>query len=177
MNADAERMAAHADRLRRQALRLCRSPHDADDLVQETFARVLARPRRLQHGDVLPYLLRSLRNTYLTGLRAERRLPHTVELPGDEHPALAVPDAAPDLVADRRAVFAAIAALPLEARRALVAVDVVGLSYREAARVLQTRETTITNRLHRARRRVRAALTQPPASASRARTTFVVRAA
>jgi RNA polymerase sigma-70 factor (ECF subfamily) len=99
VSSDPERMATHADRLHRQALRLCGSPHDADDLVQETFARVLARPRLLRRGDVLPYLLRTLLNTYLTGLRAERRLPRTVELPGDEHPALAIPDAAPDVIA------------------------------------------------------------------------------
>ena len=48
----------------------------------------------------------------------------------------------------------AIEALPQDFREALVAVDVVGLSYREAARVLGTREATITTRLFRARQRV-----------------------
>ena len=51
-------------------------------------------------------------------------------------------------------VFPAIARLPESFRSALVAVDVAGLSYREAARVLGAPEATITTRLYRARRRV-----------------------
>ena len=51
-------------------------------------------------------------------------------------------------------VHAAIAALPQEFRDALVAVDVAGLSYREAARALGVREGTLTSRMFRARDRV-----------------------
>ena len=51
-------------------------------------------------------------------------------------------------------VYATIAALPEDFRLALVAVDVLGLSYREAARALRVREATITTRLFRARRQV-----------------------
>ena len=51
-------------------------------------------------------------------------------------------------------MFALIAALPDDFRDALVAVDVVGLSYAEAARALGTKEATITSRLYRARARV-----------------------
>jgi RNA polymerase sigma-70 factor (ECF subfamily) len=51
-------------------------------------------------------------------------------------------------------VYAAIAALPDEFRDALVAVDVAGLSYGEAARALGVREGTVTSRLYRARARV-----------------------
>jgi RNA polymerase sigma-70 factor (ECF subfamily) len=69
------------------------------------------------------------------------------------------------LVEDRRAVrpeasveaaevYAAISVLPDHFRHALVAIDVVGLSYREAARALGVRTSTITTRLHRARQRV-----------------------
>jgi RNA polymerase sigma-70 factor (ECF subfamily) len=55
-------------------------------------------------------------------------------------------------------VYAAISALSDDFRHALVAIDVVGLSYREAARSLGVREATITTRLHRARQRVAQAL-------------------
>jgi DNA-directed RNA polymerase specialized sigma24 family protein len=69
------------------------------------------------------------------------------------------------LVEDRRAVrpearaevaevYDAISVLPDNFRDALVAIDLVGLSYREAARALGVGETTITSRLHRARQRV-----------------------
>ena len=70
---------------------------------------------------------------------------------------------------DRRAVraeasveaaelYAAIFVLPDDFREALVAIDLVGLSYREAARALGVREATITTRLYRARQRVAHAL-------------------
>ena len=56
--------------------------------------------------------------------------------------------------AEAAEVYAAISALPDDFRDALVAVDVAGLSYREAARALGIHEATITTRLHRARQRV-----------------------
>ena len=61
------------------------------------------------------------------------------------------PVAAPQVT---REVFAYIAALPESFRDALVAVDVVGLSYGEAAKLLGTKEATITSRLYRARAQV-----------------------
>ena len=63
----------------------------------------------------------------------------------------------------------AIAELPDDFRDALVAVDVAGLSYREAARALRTREATITSRLHRARQRVATALREEPERPGEAR--------
>jgi Sigma-70, region 4 len=58
-------------------------------------------------------------------------------------------------------LYATIAALPEDFRLTLVAVDVLGLSYREAARALKVREATITTRLFRARRQVSAQLGVP----------------
>jgi RNA polymerase sigma-70 factor, ECF subfamily len=55
-------------------------------------------------------------------------------------------------------VYAAVAALPDEFRDVLVAVDVAGLSYKEAAKALGIREGTVMSRLHRARGRVVRAL-------------------
>jgi RNA polymerase sigma-70 factor (ECF subfamily) len=51
-------------------------------------------------------------------------------------------------------LYATIAKLPEDFRLALVAVDVLGLSYREAARALRVREATLTTRLFRARKQV-----------------------
>jgi RNA polymerase sigma-70 factor (ECF subfamily) len=142
----------------RAAWALCGSPHDAEDLVQETYARVLSRPRLLRRGEELPYLLRVLRNTYLTSLRTASRRPRTVELPADESEALRARGAEPGPAAEARELLAVIAALPDDFRQALVAVDIIGVSYREAARALGTSEATITSRLFRARRRVSDAL-------------------
>jgi RNA polymerase sigma-70 factor (ECF subfamily) len=55
-------------------------------------------------------------------------------------------------------VYRAIAALPPDLRDAVAAIDVVGLSYREAAVALHVREATITTRLHRGRQRIARAL-------------------
>jgi RNA polymerase sigma-70 factor (ECF subfamily) len=153
-----ERLPDHLDRITRAAWALCGSPHDAEDLVQETYARVLARPRLLHGGEELPYLLQVLRNTYLTSLRTAGRRPRTAPLPADESEALRSPDAGPESALEHRELFAAIAALPDDFRQALVAVDIVGVSYREAAQALGTSEATITSRLFRARRRVADAL-------------------
>jgi RNA polymerase sigma-70 factor (ECF subfamily) len=60
----------------------------------------------------------------------------------------------PDEALEHAELVETIEALPQEFREALVAVDVVGLSYREAARLLGTREGTITTRVFRARQRV-----------------------
>ena len=70
---DPARLGDHLDRLYRAAWALSGSREDAEDLVQETYARVLARPRLLRHEDDLGYLLRTLRNTFLNQKRTESR--------------------------------------------------------------------------------------------------------
>jgi RNA polymerase sigma-70 factor (ECF subfamily) len=60
----------------------------------------------------------------------------------------------PEAAIEMSELYAVIAALPDDFRDALVAIDLVGLSYREAARALRVKEATITTRLHRARQRV-----------------------
>jgi RNA polymerase sigma-70 factor (ECF subfamily) len=156
---DPQRLGDHVDRLFRAAWALSGDPHDAEDLVQETYARVLARPRFLRHDDDLGYLLRVLRNTHISRVRRSGRRP--VEAPLDDD--VSVPDAfdlrRPELAFDVAELFTAIAALPADAREAIVAVDVAGLSYREAAAALRVKEATLTTRLHRARLRVARALT------------------
>jgi RNA polymerase sigma-70 factor, ECF subfamily len=157
-----ERLPDQVDRLHRAARALCGSRHDAEDLVQETFARVLARPRRLNRGDELPYLLGALRNTYLTSLRTQQRRPSTVELPADESDTMRSAIADPHLALEQQELFATIAALPDDFRQTLIAVDLVGLSHREAGRLLGVREATIATRLYRARQRVARACRPPP---------------
>ena len=146
------------DRLHRAAWALSGSAHDADDLVQETLAQVLARPRRLRRRDPAAYLMRALRNTYVTDVRKASTRPRTIGLPVDESALMASSRGQPELVVEQREAVAAIAALPAEFRLALVAVDVVGLSQREAARALDVREPTIGSRVYRARERVALAL-------------------
>jgi RNA polymerase sigma-70 factor, ECF subfamily len=151
---DPAALGDHVDRLYRAAWAMCGSREDAEDLVQDTFARVLAKPRLLRNDDDLGYLLRVLRNTFVSRHRADRRRPATTAMPEQFEPVDPHLGARPDAAVAAREVFAHIAALPDVFRDALVAVDVVGLSYGEAARALGTKEATITSRLHRARAQV-----------------------
>jgi RNA polymerase sigma-70 factor (ECF subfamily) len=155
---DAGDLGRHLDRLYRAACALCGSREDAEDLVQDAYARVLARPRFLRSDDDLRYLLRVLRHTFVSSLRTRARRPRTDTSLDEAEIADLSPSRRPDEVAETRAVYTAIAALPPDFRDALVAVDVVGLSYREAAAQLRVKEATLTTRLHRARGRVIAEL-------------------
>src|SRR4051794_6209435 len=139
----------HLDRLFRAGWALCGSRHDAEDLVQETLVNVLRRPRFLRDGNEIGYLLRALRNTYANQHRTAARRPRTRQLFED--------DARPpsdETAATAREIMQAIANAPAAYRDAVIAVDLLGLSYREAARSLRTREATIATRVHRGRRHV-----------------------
>jgi RNA polymerase sigma-70 factor (ECF subfamily) len=155
---DPESLGDHIDRLYRAAWSLCGSREEAEDLVQETFARVLRKPRFLHAEDDLGYLLRVLRNTFISSRRTAARRPREIALP-DELDMIEDRSATrPETRIESQALYAAIAGLPDDFRDVLVAIDVVGLSYREAARALRVREATVTTRLHRARQRVAKAL-------------------
>jgi len=151
---DPQSLAQHVDRLYRAAWALCGSREDAEDLVQETFARVLSRPRVLQNDDELYYLMRVLRNTFLTSRRTAGRRPVTVATLEDVAAADPKPMGRPEQALEMQEVYAGIAELPEDFRMTLVAVDVLGLSYRQAARALRVREATVTTRLFRARKQL-----------------------
>ena len=131
--------------------------------MQETFARVLARPRIVRGEDELYYLMRALRNTFYTTMRTASRRPATGAALDDVVAPDPRPTCRPERAIEVRELYATIAALPEDFRLALVAVDVLGLSYREAARALKVREATITTRLFRARGQVARALDPEPA--------------
>ena len=148
------RVGDHVDRLYRAAWALSGSREDAEDLVQETYARVLARPRLLRNEDDLGYLLRALRNTFLNQKRTESRRLRPGPLP-DQFDLVADPRAQrPEAALEAAELYAAVAGLPGDFRDVLVAVDIAGLSYKEAARALHIREGTVMSRLYRARQQV-----------------------
>ena len=145
---DADRLPDHIDRLYAAAWALCGSRHEVEDLVQETFVNVLKRPRFLRDDNEIGYLMRALRNTHASLYRRAARRPSTRELFDEDIPL----PAEPSLTA--REVMGAIASAPSRYRDAVVAIDVLGMTYRDAARALRTREATITTRLHRGRKHV-----------------------
>jgi RNA polymerase sigma-70 factor (ECF subfamily) len=151
------RLAEHRPRLLRAAYAMSGSRHDAEDLVQETYERVLRRPRFVQRDRDVAYLLRVLRHTWSAqiGTAARRRTepsaPEDLEWITDAR-------AGPEQAMDAQLAYAAMAELSEPLRATIVAVDVVGLSYKEAARSLRTRTGTIMSRLYRAREQVAAAM-------------------
>jgi RNA polymerase sigma-70 factor (ECF subfamily) len=151
---DPGRLGDHLDRLYRAAWALSGSREDAEDLVQETYASVLARPRLLRNEDDLGYLLRALRNTFLNQKRTQSRRLRPAPLPDQLDLVPDVQARRPDAALEAAEVFGAVAALPENFRDVLVAVDIVGLSYKEAARALRIREGTVMSRLYRAREQV-----------------------
>jgi RNA polymerase sigma-70 factor (ECF subfamily) len=154
---DEHARALEARRLYRAAWALCGPRDRAEDLVQDTYARVLSRPRFLRSDDDLGYLLQVLRDTFISQQRAARRRPRLT--PVDELEQLADPGVPrPDRMAEARLVLEMVADLPPRYRDVVVAVDVAGLRYDEAARALSIHEGTVATRLFRARKRVAEAL-------------------
>jgi RNA polymerase sigma-70 factor (ECF subfamily) len=159
---DPSTLGDHIDRLFRAAWAMSGSRTDAEDLVQETFARVLAKPRRVRGEDDLGYLLQALRNTFISSRRAAARRPAPETLDEIREPVDPRAASRPEQAVEAREVFRVIAALPEAFRDALVAVDVAGLSYGEAAQLLGAKEATITSRLFRARAQVARGMESTP---------------
>jgi RNA polymerase sigma-70 factor (ECF subfamily) len=159
---DPERLVEHLPRLYRAARAWTDTREEAEDLVQETSAKLLSRPRFVRGETELGYLLRALRNTLVSQRRAAGRRPATAPL-AEELAGSARSSDDPAQAAELNEVHAAIAELPEEFRDALVAVDIGGLSYGEAARALGVPEGTLTSRLFRARDRVAQRLRADPA--------------
>ena len=146
----------HIDRLFRAAYAMCGSRDLAEDLVQETYARVLSRPRFLRRDDDLGYLVKALRNTWYSHLRDERVRRASTDR-GEQRPDELVARRSqgdPESALQTGEVLAALAELPRPYREAVAAVDLAGLSYAEAARALGVRQGTIMSRLYRGREQV-----------------------
>ena len=149
---DAHRATRHVDALYRCAVALTGDHYEAQDLVQDVFESLARRPRGL-HNDQREraYLLSMLRHRYYDAFRARRRRPQLVELdrPGEEREAYA--GEGPEARAEQGDVMRAVAELKPHHREAIVAVDLAGLSYAEAADFLGVPLGTVMSRLHRAR--------------------------
>jgi RNA polymerase sigma-70 factor, ECF subfamily len=161
---DPDSLGTHTERLYRAAYGLCGSRQDAEDLVQDTYERVLRRPRFVRRDGDLAYLLRVMRNTWISSKRTRRAL--TIPAAGDEIEQLA---GQRDPIADSvevAPVYEALGELSQPLREAVVAVDVIGLSYRGAAQALGTKEGTIMSRLSRGRGQIAARLVEAEAGLS-----------
>ncbi|HUN33008.1 MAG TPA: sigma-70 family RNA polymerase sigma factor [Trebonia sp.] len=144
------------------AMRLTRSTVDAEDLVQETLAKAYAHAGSYQPGTNLrAWLMRIELNTFYDACRARQRRPWEVPLEaGVTDLAPAMPSAEDDALARMPdpAVLAALRDLPGRFRTVVCLADVEGYSYAEIAGQLQVPLGTVMSRLHRGRKRLRAAL-------------------
>jgi RNA polymerase sigma-70 factor (ECF subfamily) len=135
---------------------MCGSRDLAEDLVQETYVKVLSRPRFIRRDDDLGYLVKALRNTWYSHLRDERVRRASTESgqrPPDQLAARSS-EGDPESSLEAGEVLDALAELPDSYREAVAAVDLAGLSYAEAAQALGVREGTIMSRVYRGREQV-----------------------
>jgi RNA polymerase sigma-70 factor, ECF subfamily len=150
----------HLDRLYTAARALARDPWLAEDLVHDVYATAFSRPRLLRGDDELAYLMRALYNRYKDHWRGTARRP--AEQPVEQEHHLASQASSPELAAEHAETLAAVHRLESPYRETVVAVDVLGMSYSQAARALGWPIGTIMSRLHRARDRVTADLSSVP---------------
>jgi RNA polymerase sigma factor (sigma-70 family) len=160
MTADAEeiseRLVALLPRLRRFARSLSRHPHDADDLVQVVVEKALRNLEQFHAGaNLASWLFGIMKNAWIDDRRARGRRAE-IALPEDsgEHPAVSPADTHVALWS----VSEAMSKLPEDQRLAVALVLVEGMSYREAAAVLEVPIGTLTSRLARGRTALAAAL-------------------
>ena len=154
----------YLDQLYGTALRMTRSPADAEDLVQETYAKAFAAYRTFQQGTNLrAWLFRILRNTFINDYRKVQRQPRfqpTDELGDAQMLDIETRSAeieALELLGDDD-VSAALAEIPEEFRTAVVLADVEGFSYREIADIMDSPVGTVMSRVHRGRKALRGLL-------------------
>ena len=157
----------HLDAAYNLARWLARNDDDAQDIVQEAFLRAFKSFAGFRGASGRPWLLTIVRNTCYTWLREHRAA--LLEVPYDDE--LAGADAYPDRgdgnpeailasTEDRRLFDAALGALPIEFREAVVLRDVEDLSYKEIANVAAIPIGTVMSRLARGRRMLFAELTR-----------------
>ncbi len=124
---------------------------EAEDIVSETFFRLLTRAPKLEMQTALAYLLAIARNTYLSGLRRRRR---EVPLPEEMRAQERDPAGRLDEQARMQSVIHALGALPEGERSALLLHIDHGLSYQETACALGISVGAVKVRIHRARLRL-----------------------
>jgi RNA polymerase sigma-70 factor, ECF subfamily len=164
-----------ADQVYRVARRLVSTREEAEDLVQETYARAFRSWRSFTPGtNMRAWLLRILTNLNVDRGRRVQRSPDTQPLEeGDYYLANRVAQAAGEEVLDQERVVQrlsqdgvvdALAELPHEYRDTVVLVDIGEFSYAEAAQILDVPIGTVMSRLHRGRRRLKQMLAEEASS-------------
>lgn len=156
-----------ADQLYPTALRMTRNPADAEDLVQETFAKAFANFHQFRAGTNLrAWLYRILTNTFINSYRKKQREPRqetTDEIKdwqlaaAETHTSSGMRSAETEVLdhLPDSDIKQALARLPEEFQEVIYLVDIEGYAYKEVAARMGTPLGTVMSRLHRARRQLR----------------------
>ena len=156
----------HMPSLYTAALRMTRSPADAEDLVQDTYLKAYRAFESFQEGTNLKaWLYRILTNTFINSYRAKKRRPEETDIDDVENLYLYrrlggleganSGRSAEEEVLDRFTetdIKEALESLPEQFRLAVLLGDVEGFSYKEIAEILNVPIGTVMSRLHRGRR-------------------------
>lgn len=162
----------YLDQLYGTALRMTRNSSDAEDLVQETYAKAFAAFGSYEQGTNLrAWLFRILRNTFINSYRKAQRTPYSdsaeeltdrqlldIETRGAGGVRSAETEALERLGDDD--INEALASLPEDFRTAVYLADVEGFSYKEIAEIMDTPVGTVMSRVHRGRKSLRGLLTE-----------------
>ena len=149
-----EELLEHMASLRRYAILLLGSVTDADDVVQETLARILNQSKNLADvRDLRSYMFATLHNICIDDARRQKRsagqvpiesVLSTLSSPATQHKRLELRDLA-----------TALTRLPIEQREVILLVGLEGMSYGDAAKTLGVPIGTIMSRLSRGRESLR----------------------
>lgn len=159
------------DQMYSAALRTTRNPTDAEDLVQETFAKAFAAFHQYRPGtNLAAWMYRILTNTYINSYRKKQRQPKESDAAqvedyqlarAEQHTSRGLRSAeteALDHLPDSD-VKRALSSIGEDFRMAVYLADVEGFAYKEIAEIMETPIGTVMSRLHRGRRQLRDLLT------------------
>ncbi len=154
-------ITAHLGALRRFAFALTGDATEADDLVQESLARVISHRMRLGGvKNLRSYLFRVARNAHIDNAKRNRRSAEVVPLDWVAPSLQTAPSQADHI--EMRELEHALTRLPEDQRQVILLVAYEGISYREAADILGVPIGTVMSRLSRARESLRTRLHRAP---------------